>query len=78
MEEIDVLRTSSEDLIWFLKNLSDLKKNFLGKSIAIKNKSVLADASSVKNLLNKLSSQDINSDEVLIKQVGSEKEIVIF
>ena len=78
MEEIEILKNSSEDLVWFLKNLALLKKSYAGKVIAIRNKSVLASASNIKSLLKELSTRGIEDSEVLIKQVGSGKEVVIY
>lgn len=78
MEEIDILRNSSEDLSWFLKNLSLLRENYSGEVVAIKNKSILAHASNIKSLLKKLLNKKIDDSEVLIKQIGLGDEVVIY
>jgi len=75
MNELQILKNSSEDLNWFILNLSKIKERFLGDVVAIKNKKIVV---SGKNMGEVLSSLENEGNDFLIKQVGSGKEIVIF
>ncbi|MCK5624835.1 hypothetical protein KAI04_03265 [Candidatus Pacearchaeota archaeon] len=78
MEELQILKDSSEDLKWFILNLNKIKEKFLGDVVAIKSQKVVANGKNMNELLSSLKYKKIDSNNLLIKQVSSGKEIVIF
>lgn len=78
MDELKLLKNSKENLFWFIKNLPKIKKDYSNQIIAIENKKIIANSNNINQLLIQIDSKGINKEEVLIKQVSSGKEIIIF
>jgi hypothetical protein len=78
MNELQILKNSSEDLNWFILNLSKIKERFLGDVVAIKNKKIVVSGKNMGEVLSSLENKGLEGNDFLIKQVGSGKEIVIF
>lgn len=78
MDELQLLHNSRQSLFWLMKNINELKKEFSGQVVAIKSNNIIANAPTIKKLLVELEERKIDKDEVLIKQISSGKEIVIF
>ena len=77
-EELQLLAGSVADLEWYRKNLDDIKTQFNGKAIAIKEKEVIGSSIDAQTLLAQLDKRGVDSDLVLIKRVIPKGETVIF
>ncbi len=78
MDDLQLLQNSKQSFLWLMKNLNELKKDLSGQVVAIKDNHIVANAPTIKRLLIEIESKGIDKNEVLIKQISSGKEIVIF
>ncbi len=78
MNELQLMKDSSENLKWFLSNVKNLKDKYGEDILAIKSREVIANASNMKDLMLKLKKLKVKKEEVLIKQIPSKKKIKIF
>jgi len=78
MNELQLLKRSSEDLKWFISNIDSIKEDYENQIVAINNKKIVSDAKNIPELFSKLKKLKAKKEEILIKQVPSKKEIVIF
>ena len=77
-EDLILLKESHSDLDWFQKNIEEIKKDFEGELVAIKQKKIIAFAPNVNLLIKKLKDNNVDDTEVIVKYISPEGQIVIF
>lgn len=78
ISNLQLLKESEENIIWFQENLDYIREEFFNKIIAIKNKSIIASADNINELMRKLEENNIDPSEVLIESIYQKDEITIF
>ena len=76
-EELAIINGSIADLEWFKKNFSNLRIEFPGELVAIKDQEVVGSAQNIQVLFGKLREKGVEENLVLIKRVTPQGEIVI-
>ena len=77
-EDLILLKESHSDLNWFQKNIEEIRKDFEGELVAIKDKKVISFAPKIDLLIKKLKECNVDYTKVKVKYISPEGQIVIF
>lgn len=68
-EELLLLKSTKQDLVWFNNNYSKLERNYKNQFIAIKDSQTIAASSNFDSLIDELKNKGIDPVRTLIKYV---------
>ncbi len=77
VSDLELLRSSERDLVWFNENSQILRDKFAEQIVAIKDKSIVGNARNIKILLKILKEKGVDESEVLIESLAPSNEIII-
>ena len=69
VSDLELLKISEENPIWFQNNFLKIRENYPRKQIAIKDKEIVAVADNGKALLEALKNKNIDDSEVIIERI---------
>ncbi len=77
MMELELLDKTSRDLEWLRNNFSKIRQKHGGSFIAIKDQTILFSSKNKEDIFKKLSSMNINLEDVLVEYIPLKNEIMI-
>ena len=76
-KEIEKLKQFKKDFDWFQNNYLDLKKNHIGKYVAILNETLIDNDKSLNKLMSRLKKKYEDTNSIVVEHINEKKEIYI-
>lgn len=77
MTNLELLNVTEENIEWLNNNYEKIQEEFAGKIIAIKDKKIVASATTSELILKELENKGIDESDVLIEVIPPKNEITI-
>jgi hypothetical protein len=77
LSDLELLNISEGNLRWFQERSGQIREEFDNQIVAIKDKRIVANARTYKELLALLKQKGVNDSEVLIEVISPKNEITI-
>lgn len=76
--DLQLIKSTRENLEWFVENSKQIQEEFGGKAVAIYGKKIIASANNGMQLREQLRNRGIDDSEVIIERIPMKGEIRIF